>query len=172
MAEQRFFFLNLIPNGISGLSNKANHAKWFELQGWDFTTHVDVDTNVAQGAPPKTTKSGSFEFDIMHSGPSMFKLITLGRQLDQPVVFEAVRSGLQGAGSQAGSVTYLQLTFTGVKFVHRGLSGDDGFKQEHVALSFQNVDMIYTPIINGMVQPNVAASFNIMSGSVGTGVNN
>lgn len=167
MADQRFFFLNLIPNSINGLSNKANHVKWFELQGWDFTTHVDVDTNVAQGAPAKTTKSGAFGFDIIHSGPSMFKLITMGRQLDQPVVFEAVRSGLQGAGNQTGSVTYLQLTFAGVKVTHRALGGDDGFKQEHVAFSFQKVDMVYTPIVNGMVQAKVPASFDIMSGSVG-----
>jgi type VI protein secretion system component Hcp len=163
---QRFFFLNMIPANVNGGSRKVNHLNWLELDGWDFSMDVHVDPNVAEGAPGKTTNTATFGFQIKHSGPAIFKNAVLGRPVPGVVVFEAERAGLQGAGGQTSSVVYLQLTFKQAVIASRTLSGDDGFKTEHVEMAFEEVDMVYKPIINGMLAANVTKSINIVSNKI------
>jgi type VI protein secretion system component Hcp len=156
----------MIQAGVIGGSLKVNHVQWLELEGWDFQMNVEVDPNVASGAPGKTSASGTFGFQIRHNGPALFKLSTLGRQIPTAVVFEAERSGLQGSGSQTASLVDLQLTFTGASVASRALSGDDGHKKEHIELHFDQVAIVYTPVVNGMPAAKVPKTIDIAQNKV------
>ena len=160
MAEgQKYFFLNMIAAGVHGGSPKANHKDWLELDNWDFSMNQTADPNVKGGRPSKTSATGRFGFTIVHNGPVLFNLCASGQYIDSPIVFEAERSGLTGAGATSTGV-YLQLTFNRSVVSHRSLSGDEGQKMEHIELVFQSVQMMYRQVVAGALGPAVTKSYD------------
>jgi type VI protein secretion system component Hcp len=156
---QRYFFLNMIAAGVHGGSPKANHKDWLELDNWDFSMNQTADPNVKGGRPSKTSATGRFGFSIVHNGPVLFNLCASGQYIDSPIVFEAERSGLTGAGATSTGV-YLQLTFNRSVVSHRSLSGDEGQKMEHIELVFQSVQMMYRQVVAGALGPAVTKSYD------------
>jgi type VI protein secretion system component Hcp len=167
---QKYFFLNMIAAGVPGASQKAGHVGWLELDSWDFSMNQTADPNIGGGRPTKTAASGRFGFSIKHNGPSMFKLGAMGQYIGSAITFEAERSGLAGAatGAAAGTanLVYLQLVFTKSAISHRGLSGDEGQKQEHIELVFETVAMTYKPVVKGAPGPAVTKSYDAKSNKV------
>ena len=164
--DQRFFFLNLTQAGVKGGSQKVGHSDWLELDNWDFSMNQTADPNVKGGRPTKTSATGRFGFSIKHNGPQMFKLCASGQYINTPVTFEAERAGLQSAGAQSSTMVYFQLVFNRVVVSHRGLSGDDGQKVEHIELVFERVDMMYKQVVNGMLGSAIAKSYDAKANRV------
>jgi type VI protein secretion system component Hcp len=163
--SQRYFFLNMIAAGVNGGSPKANHLNWLELSDWNFSMNQTADPNVKGGRPSKTSATGRFGFSIVHNGPQLFKLAASGQYLDQPITFEAERSGLAGGGATSTEV-YFQLIFTRSVVSHRSLSGDDGQKIEHIELVFQAVQMTYRQVVAGVLGPAITKSYDAKSNQV------
>lgn len=98
MADQRYFFLNMINAGVNGGSTKTNHVNWLELDNWDFSMNQTADPNVKGGRPSKTSATGRFGFSIVHNGPKLFQLCSSGQFINSAITFEAERAGLTGTG--------------------------------------------------------------------------
>jgi type VI protein secretion system component Hcp len=162
---QKYFFLNMIKAGIQGGSPKANHLNWLELDNWDFSMNQTADPNVKGGRPSKTSAVGRFGFSIIHNGPYLFRLAASGQYLDDPIYFEAERSGLVGGGGASTGV-YLQLIFTRTVVSHRSISGDDGQKTEHIELVFQSVQMSYRQVVKGALQGPITKKYDAKSNKV------
>ena len=159
----------MIAAGVPGASQKAGHVGWLELDSWDFSMNQTADPNIGGGRPTKTAASGRFGFSIKHNGPAMFKLGAMGQYISSAITFEAERSGLQAGGSTSAgtaNLVYLQLVFNKAAISHRGLSGDEGQKQEHVELVFETVNMTYKPVVNGMPGPAVTKNYDAKSNKV------
>ena len=164
--EQKYFFLNLTDAGVHGGSPKANHLDWLELGNWDFSMNQTADPNVKGGRPSKTSATGRFGFSITHNGPALFKLAASGQYLDNPITFEAERSGLLSAGGADSTQVYLRLVFTRTVVSHRSLSGDDGQKMEHIELVFEKVAMTYRQVVNGVLGPPLTKMYDAKSNRV------
>jgi len=167
-SDQKYFFLNMIGAGVHGGSPKANHLDWLELDNWDFSMNQTADPNSKGGRPSKTSAVGRFGFSIVHNGPMLFKLAASGQYIGQttPVVFEAERSGLTAGAGGTGTGVYLQLIFTKVVVSHRGLSGNDGQKTEHIDLVFEKVSMTYKQVVNGVLGPAMTKTYDAKTNKV------
>jgi type VI protein secretion system component Hcp len=162
MADQRFFFLDLRPAGVTdGGCIKTGHVKWAELDNWSFSMHQSAEPNVQGGRPDKTSASGAFSFSIKHYGPALFKACSSGTFIPGPIVFEAERGGL----TSGLSGVYLQLKFSNVVVSSRSLSGDHGDKTEGIELTFQTVSMTYKQVVNGALSSGVTKSYDSKTNS-------
>jgi type VI protein secretion system component Hcp len=160
--EQRFFFLDLRPAGVSdGGCKKASHPKWVELDDWNFSMIQEAEPNVKGGRPSKTSASGSFSFSIKHNGPALFKACANGQFIAGPLTFEAERGGLTGGTPGV----YLQLLFNNAVISSRSLSGDEGQKTEHIGITFEKVTMTYKQVVNGSLQAGLAKSYDSKTNS-------
>lgn len=165
MADQRYFFLNMINAGVNGGSTKTNHVNWLELDNWDFSMNQTADPNVKGGRPSKTSATGRFGFSIVHNGPKLFQLCSSGQFINSAITFEAERAGLTGTGGTSpgasSTVVYFRLVFNNTVVSHRSISGDDGQKMEHVELVFQSVQMTYYQVLpTGNLGPAIQKTYD------------
>jgi type VI protein secretion system component Hcp len=168
MADQRYFFLDLVQAGVQGGCQKLNHTGWIELDDWSFSMHQMAEPNVKGGRPSKTSAAGSFGFTIKHNGPTIFKLVSQGAFIGQPITFEAERAGLTQAGGAANPTgVYFRLVFNNTVISSRSISGDPGTKTEHIEFAFEKVTMTYRQVVNGVLGPAVTKFYDAKSNQAG-----
>src|ERR1039457_4157881 len=149
--EQKYFFLNMISAGVTGLCKKAGHDGWLVLDSWDFSMDQASQANVGAGTPTKTAATGTFGFSVKHNGPRLFKLASMGTFIKTPITFEAERAGMAGAAGGTSNLVYFHLIFTKAALSLRSLHRDDGQQTEHVELAFEAVQMTYKPVVDGAI---------------------
>ncbi len=164
--EQKYFFLNMINAGVTGLSKKAGHEGWLELDTWDFQMNQAAQPNTGAGTPTKTSATGTFSFSIKHNGPRMFKLASMGSFIKSAITFDAERAGMLGTAGGTSNLVYFQLIFNKVALSMRSLYGDDGQKTEHVELAFESVQMVYKPVVNGAVGSAITKTYDAKQNTV------
>ena len=166
--DQRFFFLDLKPAGVDGGCTKQGHERWLELDSWNFNMNQTAEPNDKGGRPTNTSSSGSFSFQIKYNDPALFANCSSGNLITQAITFEAERGGLVQPGS-AGSAgqkttgTYFRLVFTGVVIHAWALGGDSGQKTEDCSFSFEEIEMTYRPVVNGVLGAAVTRKYDTKS---------
>ena len=160
--DQRFFFLDLTKANVHGGSQKTGHLDWLELDNWDFSMSQQAQPNTKGGRPTKTSAVGSFSFTIKHNGPSIFRNVAKNEFHQVPVTFEAERGGLKATagGGFKTTGTYLQLVFTNVVIASRHISGDDGIKTENISLAFEQVQMTYRQVVDGVLGSALTSTYD------------
>jgi type VI protein secretion system component Hcp len=151
MADQKFFFLDMIKAGVpNGGSDKVDTRNWLELDSWNFSMHQTADANVKSGNVTTTSASGSFSFSIKHNGPALFRQVTNSAKITTPVTFRAYRGGLMGTGAGGTPIAkYFELVFNNLVVSGRQISGDEGQKEESIELAFQTVAVSYWDVGSG-----------------------
>lgn len=168
MAEEKFFFLNLIPAGVIGQSTKVGHQQWIEVDSWSFSMSQPAQPNVGGGQPKGTMATGSFSFSMKHAGPQVFKNVAQGAHIPGPCQFDAERAGIQQttATGTKQTGTYLTLKFWDFAIVSRNLGGDSGQKNENVSLAFSKVSLGYAQVLNGMLKGMTTKTYDQKSNQV------
>jgi len=168
MAEEKFFFLNLIPAGVTGQSIKIGHAGWVEVDSWSFSMTQPAQPNVGGGQPKGTMATGSFSFTMKHAGPQIFKNVAQGAHIPGPAQFDAERAGVNQSSAtgvkQTG--TYLTLKFYDFAIVSRNLGGDSGQKVENISIAFSKVSLGYAQVANGQLKGMTTKTYDQKSNQV------
>ena len=131
--------------GIEGETTDANHAGWMDIEHLSWGTSRNISSASSTSTDRESANASITDLNITRSmdsaTPALFIESCCGK--GKTVIVELCKTG-EGSGSD----TYMQYTLTNAlisNYTMTGQSDSNARPVEHITISFQDVEVKYTP---------------------------